>query len=146
MRLFLFILCLNWGGLIPYIFSTTSHLVVTLGIGFRAWLALMLSGFSWDPKSALAGLRPAGAPAGLMAFLVLVERLSVLIRPLTLSVRLAANIRAGHLIIGLVGAYISLRGSVAIFQIMYRMFEIGVCLVQRYVFVLLLTLYSDEHP
>lgn len=143
--LFLLILLFNWSGIIPYVFSATSHLVVTLSLGLVAWLALVLSSFTWNVRSRLAALAPSGAPRGLIPFLVLVETLRMLIRPLTLSVRLAANIRAGHLIIGLAGSYICLSRTVVLFQVLYCLFELGVCLVQRYVFALLLTLYSDEH-
>ena len=144
--IFILILLINWGGLIPYVFSVSSHLLFTLPLALCGWIALITSGWSFNTKSAVAGLIPRGAPAALGPFLILVETLRVIIRPITLAVRLAANIRAGHLIIGLVGAYLVSTFRVAFFQVVYRAFEMGICLVQAYVFTLLLTLYADEHP
>jgi len=77
-----------------------------------------------------------------------------MVRPITLSVRLAANIGAGHIVIGLVGTYLvggifSLRavssGCLFLVESFYFVFEVGICLVQGYIFSLLLVLYSDEH-
>ena len=85
---------------------------------------------------------------------MLVETIRVSVRPITLSVRLAANMGAGHIVIGLVGTYF--RGSFfaegmvsfgLLFMVerFYFIFEFGICLVQAYIFSLLLVLYSDEH-
>lgn len=142
---------LNLVGMGPYIFRCTSHLVFSLRLGLPLWLALILSRWSKRTSGAIASLLPAGAPAGLNPFLVLIETVRILVRPLTLSVRLMANIRAGHIILGLVGNYI-FRGntifvvmSLVIFQIFYTMFEFAICLIQAYIFCLLVVLYSNEH-
>jgi F0F1-type ATP synthase membrane subunit a len=85
---------------------------------------------------------------------VLVETVRIGVRPITLSVRLAANIGAGHIVIGLVGTYLS--GAILSFGVssllflflietFYFIFEFGICVVQGYIFSLLLVLYSDEH-
>ncbi len=97
---------------------------------------------------------PSGAPSFLNPFLVLVETVRVGVRPITLSVRLAANMGAGHIVIGLIGTYLvgsifSLSFSSGFFlffvELFYFVFEFGICLVQGYIFSLLLVLYSDEH-
>ena len=151
--LFVALIVLNLRGIIPYVFSSTRHLLVSLTYGLPLWLSLVLSGFIYSTRAAIAALLPAGAPAALNPFLVLVETVRIAVRPITLSVRLAANIRAGHIVLGLVGNFFSsvcfLSYSVLILvavQIGYRMFEFGICVIQRYIFCLLLTLYSDEHP
>ena len=153
--LFLFLIVFNLAGLIPYVFRATSHLAVTLTLGFPLWLSLIVSGVAFNPSSVAASLLPAGAPAALNPFLVIVETVRICVRPITLSVRLAANMRAGHIVLGLIGVYMRARvfifpitaiGTLVVVQIIYFMFEIGVRLIQAYIFSLLLTLYSDEHP
>lgn len=96
-----------------------------------------------------------GAPAPLNPFLVLIETVSITVRPITLSVRLMANISAGHIVLTLVGNYItgSLFGTrifsaalLITIQVLYTVFEFGIGVIQAYIFCLLITLYSDEHP
>nr|YP_010580908.1 ATP synthase F0 subunit 6 [Entemnotrochus rumphii]UZT27093.1 ATP synthase F0 subunit 6 [Entemnotrochus rumphii] len=153
--LFLLLILFNLLGLVPYVFSPTSHFAMTLSLGCPFWLSLIISGSLHNPTSVIASLLPAGAPAGLNPILVLVETASICIRPITLSVRLAANITAGHIVLGLIGTYLSsglfiysvIALSLLIFiQIMYFIFEFGIALIQAYIFSLLITLYSDEHP
>lgn len=154
-RLFLLLILLNLIGLIPYVFGVTTHLAVRLSLGLPLWLSLIISGASHNPSSAAASLLPGGAPAALNPFLVLVETVSLCVRPITLSIRLVANISAGHIVLGLLGTY--LRSGLFIYptiavaalifiQTFYFMFEIGVALIQAYIFSLLVTLYSDDHP
>lgn len=152
--LFFFFLCINLGGLVPYVFGVSSHLVLTFSFALVFWLSLILSSVSFNPGSFFAGFLPVGSPAPLRPFLVLIETVRVAVRPLTLGVRLAANIRAGHIVIGLIGSFLSVSfcgggivGIVTLFFVesFYFIFEVGVCLVQAYIFVLLLTLYADEH-
>lgn len=95
-----------------------------------------------------AHLVPQGTPGLLLVFMVLVERIRNLIRPLTLSVRLGANIIAGHLLLVLLGGLcsgIGLRGVVVIIgQIVLLILEVAVAFIQSYVFVTLLVLYFGE--
>jgi ATP synthase subunit 6 len=109
----------------------------------------------FNPTSVIAGLLPMGAPAPLNPFLVVIETVSILVRPVTLSVRLTANISAGHIVLTLIGNYLTARfflSSVfsilllALIQVFYTIFEFGISLIQAYIFCLLITLYSDEHP
>lgn len=153
--LFLFLIFLNLRGLIPYVFSPTSHLAVSLSLGLPLWLALLVSAVFFNPRSVVAGLLPIGAPAPLNPFLVLIETVSISVRPITLSVRLMANMRAGHIVLTLVGNYITARFfgtrvfSIALLvsiQVLYSVFEFGIGVIQAYIFCLLITLYSDEHP
>lgn len=153
-RLFFLILSLNLMGLVPYVFRVTSHLAISFTLGFPLWFILIYSGFWGDFVSGVAQLLPAGAPSILNPFLVLVETLSICVRSITLSVRLVANICAGHIILGLVGTYLRAGlfswswlsvGLLAGVQVFYSMFEVGICLIQAYIFCLLIILYSDEH-
>ena len=153
--LFLFLILMNLRGLIPYVFSPTRHLAVSLSLGLPLWLRLIVSAVFYNPSSVVAGLLPIGAPAPLNPFLVLIETVRIIVRPITLSVRLTANIRAGHIVLTLIGNYLTARlFSTSIFsialliriQVFYTIFEFGISIIQAYIFCLLITLYSDEHP
>lgn len=151
--LFIILISINFTGLTPYIFRTSRHLFLTLSIALPIWLTLIISSITYSPTHFLGGLLPGGAPDWLNPFLVIVETLSILVRPITLSFRLAANIRAGHIVLALIGIY----ASAAIFspssalialisiQTFYILFEVAICLIQAYIFCLLITLYSDDH-
>ncbi len=153
--LFPFLITINLIGLFPYVIRLSRHLIFTLSLGMPIWLSLIFSSFLFNTKQASARLLPGGAPDWLNPFLVLVETIRVMARPLTLSFRLAANITAGHVVLGLLGSYVrfSLCSSPMalsswlslITQAGYIGFELGICLIQAYIFCLLLTLYSDEH-
>nr|AVW86119.1 ATP synthase F0 subunit 6 [Melaenis sp. YZ-2018] len=152
--LFIMLISLNLLGLLPYVFSSTSHLLLTLSLGLPLWLSLIISAMIHAPKSFVAHFLPSGAPDWLNPFLVLTETISISVRFITLSFRLAANMSAGHILLGLMG----IAGSSAIFtssfsflsltlvQLGYIVFEMGICLIQAYIFCLLLSLYSDDYP
>jgi len=151
--LFVIFILTNFIGLLPYSFSYSSHIVFSLIFGLLLWLSLVISRFFNSPSTFTAGLLPRGAPDWLNPFLVFVETVSIIVRPITLSVRLVANIRAGHIVLILIGIYGSSYLFISIFRFMpllfiqigYIVFEIGICLIQAYIFCLLLTLYGDDH-
>nr|YP_010148782.1 ATP synthase F0 subunit 6 [Artemia salina]QQV69647.1 ATP synthase subunit 6 [Artemia salina] len=147
--LFLFILFNNFIGLFPYIFTATSHLAVTLSLAVPLWISFILYTWIKETTNALAHLVPLGTPAPLMPFMVLIEIISNMIRPITLSVRLAANMIAGHLLLTLLGAQGTLENlyitSIVVFsQIILLMLEFSVAIIQSYVFMTLTTLYASE--
>nr|YP_010472539.1 ATP synthase F0 subunit 6 [Mitrella albuginosa]UVG40724.1 ATP synthase F0 subunit 6 [Mitrella albuginosa] len=153
--LFVFLIVMNLSGLIPYVFSPTSHLAVSLSLGLPLWLSLIVSALFFNPSSVIAGLLPMGAPAPLNPFLVIIETVSIMVRPITLSVRLTANMSAGHIVLTLIGNYLTASFFMSsVFsmllllsiQVLYTVFEFGIGLIQAYIFCLLITLYSDEHP
>nr|YP_009974947.1 ATP synthase F0 subunit 6 [Platynereis bicanaliculata]QNJ33921.1 ATP synthase F0 subunit 6 [Platynereis bicanaliculata] len=152
--LFIIIININLMGLLPAVFSYSSHLLFTLSFGLPLWFSLIISAITFNLSSWVAGLLPGGAPHWLNPFLVLIETISIMVRPLTLSFRLAANMSAGHIVLTLIGSYcaasvfsspMSLIILLSI-QVGYIMFELGICLIQSYIFCLLLSLYSDDHP
>jgi ATP synthase subunit 6 len=129
--------------------------VVSFSLGLPFWLSLIISAVFFNPTSVIARLLPIGAPAPLNPFLVIIETVSILVRPITLSIRLTANIRAGHIILTLIGNYLTARFFLSsvfsilfliFIQVFYTIFEFGISLIQAYIFCLLITLYSDEHP
>nr|YP_006665724.1 ATP synthase F0 subunit 6 [Challia fletcheri]AEP83052.1 ATP synthase F0 subunit 6 [Challia fletcheri] len=147
--LFGFILGNNVMGLFPYIFTCSSHLVLTLSLALPLWLSFMLFGWVNHSFHMFVHLVPQGTPFALMFFMVLIETISNLIRPGTLAVRLAANMIAGHLLMSLlggvgVGSSFLVIGLVLFIQIGLLLLECAVAVIQSYVFVVLSSLYSGE--
>uniref|UniRef100_UPI0030E5E115 ATP synthase F0 subunit 6 n=1 Tax=Antonbruunia milenae TaxID=3053535 RepID=UPI0030E5E115 len=153
MGVFFFTISMNLYGLVPYVFSFSSHLLMTLSLGLPLWLSIIFSSYKNSPFHFTSGLLPGGAPGWLNPFLVIVESSSILVRPITLSFRLVANMSAGHIVLCLMGSFtcslMTSNGILFLFllfmQVSYLVFEVGICLIQAYIFCLLLTLYMDEH-
>lgn len=148
-RLFLFIVYNNLLGLLPYVFTATSHLAITLRLAFPLWISFIIFGWFNHTKHMLAHLVPLGTPPVLIPFIVLIETISNIIRPGTLAVRLAANIIAGHLLLVLLGNQgpnlsSPLLSILIITQILLLTLETAVAFIQSYVFAVLATLYSSE--
>nr|AML25787.1 ATP synthase F0 subunit 6 [Histeridae sp. BMNH 1274329] len=147
--LFSMIMLNNTLGLFPYIFTSTSHLVLTLTLSLPLWLTFMLYGWINNTTHMLAHLVPQGTPPVLMPFMVCIETISNFIRPGTLAVRLAANMIAGHLLMTLMGntgssLSAALLSILIIGQILLLTLESAVAIIQSYVFAVLSTLYSSE--
>nr|YP_010352856.1 ATP synthase F0 subunit 6 [Tropostreptus sigmatospinus]UOF70170.1 ATP synthase F0 subunit 6 [Tropostreptus sigmatospinus] len=149
LSLFLFILVNNSMGLFPYIFTATSHPMLTVTLALPLWVALMLYGWLNHTIHMLAHLVPQGTPPALTIFMVCIETISNLIRPLTLSVRLAANMIAGHLLMTLLGnqgpnSSTIIMPIIITTQIALITLESAVAMIQAYVFAVLTTLYVSE--
>nr|YP_009704168.1 ATP synthase F0 subunit 6 [Prismognathus prossi]QEN73226.1 ATP synthase F0 subunit 6 [Prismognathus prossi] len=147
--LFTIIVYNNFLGLFPYIFTSTSHLTLTLTLALPLWVSFMIFGWINNTTHMLAHLVPQGTPPVLMPFMVCIETISNLIRPGTLAVRLAANMIAGHLLLTLLGNTGSLISTkifpiLIITQIALLVLESAVAIIQSYVFAVLSTLYSSE--
>nr|WCH54215.1 ATP synthase F0 subunit 6 [Osphya sp. n.] len=147
--LFSLILFNNFIGLFPYIFTTTSHMTLTLALALPLWLTFMLFGWIMNTIHMLAHLVPQGTPPVLMPFMVCIETISNVIRPGTLAVRLSANMIAGHLLMTLLGNTGSMLNMLLInilllTQILLLILETAVAMIQSYVFAVLSTLYSSE--
>nr|YP_009919082.1 ATP synthase F0 subunit 6 [Simulium noelleri]QMP96675.1 ATP synthase F0 subunit 6 [Simulium noelleri] len=147
--LFSMIVFNNFLGLFPYIFTSTSHLTLTLGLALPLWLSFMIYGWINHTQHMFAHLVPQGTPAVLMPFMVCIETISNIIRPGTLAVRLAANMIAGHLLLTLLGntgpslSYVMVSLLIGA-QIALLVLESAVAIIQSYVFAVLSTLYSSE--
>ena len=149
--LILFLISINLIGLAPYVYGITRNLWTAGSLALLLWGLLLASGWQNNPAASAAHLAPAGAPGALVPFLVLIETVRVLIRPLTLTVRLIANIRAGHIILSLVANCLTrVSGLSFLFMLIlntgYNIFEVFVCVIQAYIFSLLIKLYAEEHP
>ena len=151
--LFYILIRINLWGIIPYSFSLTTHLMFTAAIALPLWIGLILSSVFNNPYKFTAALLPRGAPYWLNPFLVYIETVRTIVRPLTLAFRLAANIRAGHIVLTLIRIYLSsaifiplyIRFTLAAVNVGYIIFELGICIIQAFIFSLLLTLYSNDH-
>nr|CCJ27921.1 ATP6 [Thaumetopoea aff. pityocampa ENA] len=147
--LFSFILFNNFLGLFPYIFTSTSHLNLTLSISLPLWLSFMIYGWLNNTQHMFTHMIPQGTPPILMPFMVLIETISNIIRPGTLAVRLTANMIAGHLLMTLLSSTgPSLSSSfimiLLMIQILLMILESAVAIIQSYVIAILSTLYSSE--
>nr|YP_009442850.1 ATP synthase F0 subunit 6 [Limenitis sinensium]ATP01325.1 ATP synthase subunit 6 [Limenitis sinensium] len=147
--LFFFILFNNFLGLFPYIFTSTSHLNISLSLSMTLWLSFMIYGWINNTQHMFIHMIPQGTPTILMPFMVLIETISNIIRPGTLAVRLTANMIAGHLLLTLLSNtgtnmtnYLLL--LLLIIQIMLLILESAVAIIQSYVITILSTLYSSE--
>nr|YP_010249779.1 ATP synthase F0 subunit 6 [Rheocricotopus villiculus]QTT60910.1 ATP synthase F0 subunit 6 [Rheocricotopus villiculus] len=147
--LFTLILFNNFLGLFPYIFTSTSHLTMTLTLALPLWMSFMIYGWFNHTQHMFAHLVPQGTPSVLMPFMVCIETISNMIRPGTLAVRLTANMIAGHLLLTLMGNTGNSLSSILVSllvlaQIALLMLESAVAIIQSYVFAVLSTLYSSE--
>nr|UXB59152.1 ATP synthase F0 subunit 6 [Cottus perplexus] len=151
--LMIFLITMNMLGLLPYTFTPTTQLSLNLGLATPLWLATVIIGMRNQPTHALGHLLPEGTPGPLIPVLIIIETISLFIRPLALGVRLTANLTAGHLLIQLIStaAFVLLSSmpTVALLTstvlVLLTLLEVAVAMIQAYVFVLLLTLYLQEN-
>lgn len=148
--LFLIILFNNFIGLFPYIFTASRHIRFCLSLSLTIWISIIIYSLINFFNDLMSHLTPHGTPFILIPFIVIIESISLLIRPLTLAIRLTANIIAGHLLLCLLGStgnFInrSLIIIIIIFtQLLLYILEISVSIIQAYVFSILTTLYRRE--
>lgn len=148
--LFLIILFNNFIGLFPYIFTASRHIRFCLSLSLSIWLSIIIYRLFNFFNDLISHLTPHGTPFILIPFIVIIESISLLIRPLTLAIRLTANIIAGHLLLCLLGSTgNSINRSLIIIliittQLLLYILEISVSIIQAYVFSILTTLYRRE--
>nr|YP_010577941.1 ATP synthase F0 subunit 6 [Pyrrhura frontalis]UZP15331.1 ATP synthase F0 subunit 6 [Pyrrhura frontalis] len=151
--LMLMLLTINLLGLLPYTFTPTTQLSMNMALAFPLWLATLLTGLRNQPTASLGHLLPEGTPTPLIPALIMIETISLLIRPLALGVRLTANLTAGHLLIQLISTatitLLPIMPAVSILTatvlLLLTILEVAVAMIQAYVFVLLLSLYLQEN-
>nr|QXT59935.1 ATP synthase membrane subunit 6 [Callipterinella calliptera] len=141
--LFMFILLNNFLGLFPYIFSSSSHMVFSMTLAMPFWLFFIIMSMIKNTKNMIAHLIPLNTPIFLAPFMTLIETMSIIIRPLSLSIRLTANMIAGHLLMTLLNSS-SFMIIILLIQMFMMTFELCVALIQSYVFSILSSLYSSE--
>nr|UGK73299.1 ATP synthase F0 subunit 6 [Balala lui] len=143
----LMIMLINLMGLLPYVFTPSSHLAFSLTMSLPIWMSFMIYGWMFKTNSMLKHLVPMNTPSMLMPFMVMIETISNMIRPGSLAVRLTANMIAGHMLMSLMGESTKSMMKMSILMFMYlslMMFESAVAMIQSYVFMTLSNLYSSE--
>lgn len=151
--IFLFIMIVNILGLFPYVFTPTAHIVVTFGLSLSIMVSVTILGFLNFKVEFFSILVPGGVPLILAPFLVIIETLSYMIRPISLGVRLAANISAGHLLFAILSGFafnLLFNGFfvLGVFPVLILGFitllEMMVAVIQAYVFSLLVVIYLGD--
>ena len=147
--LFIFILFCNMVGMLPYSFTVTSHIIVTLTFAIFIFIGVNILGFVIHGFKYLKIFVPSGVPIILLPMITIIEIISYLSRPLSLSVRLFANMMAGHTMLkvfggfvvslGLIGGWLPLGFSVALTGL-----EILIAFLQAYVFAILTCIYLND--
>nr|YP_010834286.1 ATP synthase F0 subunit 6 [Melecta chinensis]WFP44654.1 ATP synthase F0 subunit 6 [Melecta chinensis] len=147
--LLMFIFALNFIGLFPYIFTLTSHMMTNLSLSMSLWVGFMIFLIFNNYKKFLYHLVPLNTPIFLMNFMVLIELISNIIRPMTLAIRLTANLISGHLLMILIGNFLeSINFIIMIIVVMLQnllvILELSMSMIQAYVFSMLSMLYFNE--
>tara|TARA_Y100000590_G_scaffold459360_1_gene616152 strand:- start:589 stop:1323 length:735 start_codon:yes stop_codon:yes gene_type:complete len=147
--LFMFVLFCNMVGMFPYSFTVTSHIIVTFMLAILVFLGVTILGFMKHGIKYLELFVPKGVPIVLLPLIVIIEIISYLSRPVSLSVRLFANMMAGHTMLkvfggfvislGILGGWLPLGFSVALTGL-----EILVAFLQAYVFAILTCIYLND--
>lgn len=151
--LFTFILVMNLLGMIPYSFTVTSHIIVTFALAALVFVVVTAIGFARHGLGYLKLFVPEGVPMWLMPLIVPIELISYLIRPVSLSVRLFANMMAGHTMLKVFGGFVVALGILGgwaplAFIVALTGLEIGIAFLQAYVFTILSCIYLNDalHP
>jgi F-type H+-transporting ATPase subunit a len=147
--LFMFILFGNLLGMIPYTFTYTSHIIVTFAMALVVFIGVTIIGFARHGVHFLKLFVPSGVPVALLPLLIVIEVLSYLIRPVSLSVRLFANMLAGHTMLKVfagfvVGLGVLLGWAPLAFIVALTGLEIGIAVLQAYVFTILTCIYLND--
>lgn len=153
--LFLFILCNNLIGMVPYSFASTSHFIFTFSLSFTIVLGATILGFIFHSFKFFSLFVPSGCPIGLLALLVLIEFISYLARNVSLGLRLAANILSGHMLLNILSGFtynimnsgfffFFLALLPLMFIIAFSGLELGIAFIQAQVFVVLSCSYIKD--
>lgn len=147
LRVFFLVWLRNMFGLFPYVPTPTSNIILIFRFTFTIWTTMLITWAFISVGLFLAHIVPAGAPRAMLFVLVAIELIRNLIRPITLAVRLSANMLAGHILIAVVNRYLSLSPGailVASFAIFIVILEVCVALIQAYVITSLRVLFLRE--
>ena len=146
--LFLFVLFGNLIGMIPYSFTYTSHIIVTFAMALFIFVGVTLIGFARHGLHFFSLFAPKGMPLPLQLLLIPIEVLSYMIRPMTLSVRLFANMMAGHTMLLIFSGFVVALGIFGVFPLALNIFfillELLVAVLQAYVFTILTCIYLND--
>jgi len=146
--LFMFILFGNLLGLLPYAFTFTSHIIVTFAMALVVFLGVTILGFTRHGLGFLKFFSPSGVPVFILPLLVPIEIISYLSRPISLSVRLFANMLAGHTMLKVFGGFVITLGLAGVVPVAFLVALTGletlIAVLQAYVFTILTCLYIND--
>jgi F-type H+-transporting ATPase subunit a len=149
LTLFVFILLCNLLGMIPYSFTPTSHIIVTFAMAAVVFIGVTIIGFVRHGAHFLSLFVPKGVPWPLLLLLVPIEIISYFIRPFSLSIRLFANMLAGHTMLKVFGGFVVMLGILGgwaplAFIVVFTGLELLIAFLQAYVFAILTCLYLND--
>lgn len=157
--LFMFILVINLIGLIPYAFTVTTHIVITAALSLSVFLTVLVYGFWRNGLRFFNLFVPKGIPIYILPLIVLIEVMSFLSRPISHSVRLFANMLAGHITLKVFASFITMLSAFGIagwigailplgLTVALTALELLVAVLQAYVFAILTCIYLNDaiHP
>ena len=154
LTIFFFILFCNLFGLVPGTLAVTSHIIINLAIALLLFLVIIITGFVKNGFHFLALFAPAGVPKPVLPFMILIELVSFLVRPFSLSVRLFANMLAGHILLQVfAGMIVSLLAAgwlagLGILPLLANIamtgFEFFVACLQAYIYTMLASVYLRD--
>ena len=146
--LFMFIVTSNLLGLLPYSFTVTSHIVVTFALAIVVFLGVTVIGLIKHKLHFFSFFVPKGVPMALIPILVPIEVISYLARPVSLSLRLFANMMAGHTLLKVFGGFVVVLGIFGVAPLLFVValyaLELIVAVLQAYVFTILTCLYLND--
>ena len=146
--LFMVVLVGNLLGMLPYAFTFTSHIAVTFCIAMIIFIVMTITGFVMHGTGFFSFFLPAGTPLILAPLMIMVEMFTFLSRPITLAVRLAANMTAGHVLLKVLASFVIMMqffGWIPIpFMVLFTGFEIFVSILQAYIFTILACSYIGD--
>jgi F-type H+-transporting ATPase subunit a len=149
LTLFVFILFCNLLGLVPYAFTPTSHIIVTFAMAAVVFIGVTVIGVVRHGAHFLSLFVPKGVPFVLLLLLVPIEIISYLVRPFSLSIRLFANMLAGHTMLKVFGGFVVMLGIIGgwaplAFIVVFTGLELLIAFLQAYVFAILTCLYLND--
>ena len=147
--LFMFVLFCNMIGMLPYSFTVTSHIIVTFALAAIIFIGVTIIGFIKHGVGYLKLFVPSGVPLILLPFIIIIEIISYLSRPVSLSVRLFANMMAGHTMLKVFGGFVISLGIIGgwlplTFTVALTGLEILIAFLQAYVFAILTCIYLND--
>ena len=147
--LFMFVLFCNMLGMLPYSFTVTSHIIVTFALAAVIFIGVTIIGFVNHGVGYLKLFIPSGVPVVLLPIIVIIEMISYLARPVSLSVRLFANMMAGHTMLKVFGGFVISLGIIGgwlplSFTVALTGLEILIAFLQAYVFAILTCIYLND--
>ena len=157
--IFMFILALNVIGIIPYTFTVTSHIIITVSFALLVFLTVVIYGFWKNGLRFMKLFVPSGIPIYVLPLVTFIEVMSFLSRPVSHSVRLFANMMAGHIALKVFGGFVTMLGAFGVLgwlggivplglTVALTALELLVAVLQAYVFAILTCIYLNDaiHP